>query len=47
MKHSEPSLGTRSLADELAALGTLDLSALKQRWRALYGSEAPVRVTTD
>jgi hypothetical protein len=35
---------TRSLAEELAALRGLDNKALKQRWRALYRTEAPVRI---
>jgi hypothetical protein len=34
----------RSLTDELAELRDLDLVALKQRWRALYRNEAPVRI---
>ena len=34
----------RSLTDKLAELHDLDLAALKQRWRALYRNEAPVRI---
>jgi len=34
----------RSLTDKLAELHELDLAALKQRWRALYRNEAPVRI---
>jgi hypothetical protein len=33
-----------SLVDELADLDKLDPSALKQRWRALYGAQAPARI---
>jgi hypothetical protein len=43
MKHNALSKTTR-LADEVAELGRLDLSALKQQWRTLYRTEAPVRV---
>jgi len=43
MKHNQPS-ESRRLADELAELGGLDLSELKQRWRTLYGTEAPLRI---
>jgi hypothetical protein len=34
----------QSLANELAELRELDATALKQRWRALYRTEAPVRI---
>jgi hypothetical protein len=34
----------RSLTDELAELRGLDLIALKQRWRVLYRTEAPVHI---
>jgi len=44
MKHNPSSSKSESLADELAELGTLDLSMLKQRWHTLYGTEAPVRI---
>ncbi len=45
MKRSNPTrLGTRSLADELAELRGLDLTALKQRWRVLYRTEAPIHI---
>jgi hypothetical protein len=44
MKRNRSQLATRSLTDELAELRRLDLSALKQRWRALYRSEAPVHI---
>lgn len=35
---------TRSLTDELAELRRLDSTALKQRWRVLYRTEAPVHI---
>ena len=44
MKRNPSRLATISLTDELAELRRLDLSALKQRWRALYRSEAPVHI---
>ena len=45
MKRSNPTrTGTRSLTDELAELRGLDLTALKQRWRVLYRTEAPVHI---
>ena len=44
MKRNSSRLGTRSLADELAELRGLDLTALKQRWRVFYRTEAPVHI---
>ncbi len=44
MKCKPSRSGTRSLADELAELDTLDFIALKQRWRVLYRTEAPVHL---
>ena len=44
MKRNPSRSGTRSLTDELAELRRLDPSALKQRWRALYRTEAPVHI---
>jgi DUF2924 family protein len=44
MKRNASRSETRSLAEELAALRGLDATALKQRWRALYRSEAPDRI---
>jgi hypothetical protein len=41
MKGNPSRSGTRSLADELAELRRL---ALKQRWRVLYRTEAPVHI---
>jgi hypothetical protein len=45
MKRSNPTRsGTKTLTDELAELRALDPTALKQRWRALYRTEAPVHI---
>jgi Protein of unknown function (DUF2924) len=44
MKRNSSRSGTRSLADELAELRGLDLTALKQRWRVFYRTEAPVHI---
>src|SRR5262249_44795819 len=44
MKRDPSRSRTRNLADELAELRGLDPTALKQRWRALYRTEAPVRI---
>jgi hypothetical protein len=44
MKRNTSRSGTKSLADELAELRGLDPTALKQRWRVLYRTEAPVRI---
>ena len=44
MKLNPSRSGTRSLTDELAELRGLDPTALKQRWRVLYRTEAPVRI---
>ena len=44
MKRNPSPSGTRSLAAELAELRGLDSAALKQRWRVLYRTEAPVRI---
>jgi DUF2924 family protein len=44
MKRNPSRSGARSLADELAELRGLDLTALRQRWRVLYRTEAPVRI---
>ena len=44
MKRNPSRSVSRSLTDELAELRRLDLNALKQRWRALYRSEAPVHI---
>jgi Protein of unknown function (DUF2924) len=44
MKRSPSRSGTRGLADELAELRGLDLTALKQRWRVLYRTEAPLHI---
>ena len=42
MKRNPSPSGTNNLADELAELRGLDLTALRQRWRVLYRTEAPV-----
>jgi Protein of unknown function (DUF2924) len=44
MKRNPSGSGTENLADELAELRGLNASALRQRWRVLYRSEAPVRI---
>ena len=44
MKRNPSQSGTKNLADELAELRGLDPAALKQRWRVLYRTEAPVRI---
>jgi hypothetical protein len=44
MKGNPSESGTKNLADELAELRGLNASALKQRWRLLYRTEAPVRI---
>ena len=44
MKRNPSESGTKNLADELAELRGLNATALKQRWRLLYRTEAPVRI---
>ena len=44
MKRNPSESGTKNLADELAELRGLDPTALRQRWRVLYRTEAPVRI---
>jgi hypothetical protein len=44
MKHNRLRPGIKSLTDELAELRGLDPTALKQRWRFLYRTEAPMRI---
>ena len=44
MKRNLSESGTKNLANELAELRGLDPCALKQRWRALYRTQAPVRI---
>jgi hypothetical protein len=41
MKRKVSEAGSESLANELAGLRGLDGKTLKERWRALYGSEPP------
>src|SRR6201984_2596120 len=44
MKRNPSESGTKNLADELAELRGLDATTLRQRWRVLYRTEAPVRI---
>ena len=44
MKRNPSRSGTRSLTEELTELRGLDSTALKQRWRVLYRTEAPVHI---
>src|SRR6267154_4285692 len=44
MKRNPSESGTKNLADELAELRGLAPTALKQRWRVLYRTEAPVHI---
>ena len=44
MKRNPSRSGTRSLREEFAELRGLDLTALEQRWRVLYRTEAPVHI---
>src|ERR1700747_790190 len=41
MKRNPSESGTKNLADELAELGGLNATVLRQRWRVLYRTEAP------
>jgi len=38
---------TASVAVELSRLGELDASALRRRWRDLFGADAPKRISRD
>jgi hypothetical protein len=44
MKRNPSRSGTRSLTEELTELRGLDLTALRQRWRVLYRTEARVHM---
>src|SRR5208282_2549291 len=44
MKRNRSRSGTRSLTDELAELRRLDPTALRQGWRVVYRTEAPVHI---
>jgi hypothetical protein len=44
MKRNPSESATKNLADELAELRGLNATALKQRWRLLYRTGAPVRI---
>jgi DUF2924 family protein len=45
MKRDQSEAGFETLASELARLRSLDGPALKRRWRALYASEPPARIS--
>jgi hypothetical protein len=45
MEHKLSQDAPRGLAEELAALENLTVTALKQRWRVLYHTEAPARIS--
>jgi len=44
MKHKLGGGGPRKLAEELSALQNLNVETLKQHWRVLYRTEAPVHI---
>jgi hypothetical protein len=44
MKHNRLRPGIKSVTDERAGLRGLDPTTLKQRWRVLYRTEAPMRI---
>ena len=45
MQHKRSQDGAYSLSEELAPLQHLDVASLKQRWRALYGTEPPTKIS--
>jgi hypothetical protein len=45
MKRNPSHSLSRRLTEELAELRELDLAALKQRWRVLYRTAAPVHIS--
>ena len=45
MQHKLSQDAPRTLSEELAALQNLNVKVLQQRWRALYGTEPPVRIS--
>jgi hypothetical protein len=47
MKRKLLRAGTAGWANRLGALGGLDASALKQRWRALYRTAPPARISSS
>src|SRR6266851_2785359 len=44
MRRNPSRSGTNRLTDELAEVRGLNATTLKQRWRVLYRTEAPVRI---
>jgi DUF2924 family protein len=47
MKHSRSDAEPDGLSEELAGLPALDPERLKERWRTLYGTEPPPRISED
>jgi len=47
MKHSRSDAEPGGLSEELASLPALGPERLKARWRALYGTEPPSRISED
>jgi hypothetical protein len=47
MKHARSKPGHPVLAAELASLPTLSSERLKERWRTLYSTEPPPRISRD
>ena len=47
MKRNPSQVGRRGLADKLAALRGLDTKALKERWRTLYQTTPPARISSS
>src|SRR5258708_21032010 len=47
MKRNPSQVGPRGLADKLAALRGLDTKALTERWRTLYQTAPPARISSS
>jgi len=47
MKHNRSDAGPNGLSEELAGLPALGPERLKERWRTLYGTEPPRRISED
>jgi hypothetical protein len=47
MKNRSHAIDSSQLALELAALSALDIKHLKDRWRSLYGTESPRRISRE
>ena len=47
MKNSQSNVRPDELSGELASLPALDPERLKERWRTLYGTEPPPRISED